>query len=85
MVWANFHDRDFLVHALFFTASSSTGIVLSDFSIATLWDEIWLQNHVFRVHHIWTTERTILMTQCLSFSIWEPVIMGLVMSMIFVE
>ena len=85
MVWANFHDGDFLVHAVFLTTSSSTGIILSDFPIATLWNEIGLQYHVFWVHHIRAAETTIFMTQSLSFSIRKPIIVCLVMSMIFIE
>lgn len=85
MIWANFHNWDFLVHTVLLTSSSSTGIILSNFSVATFWNEIWLQNHVLWVQHIRTAERTIFVTQCLSFSIWEPVIVSLIMSMIFVE
>ena len=62
MVWANFHDWDFLVHTIFFASSGRACLVLSDFSIATLWNSIGLQNHVFWVQHIWWAERTIFMT-----------------------
>jgi len=62
MIWANFHNWDFLVHAVFLTICGGASIVLSDFSIATLWNEIWLQDHIFWVHHIWLAERTVLVT-----------------------
>jgi len=85
MIWANFHDWDFLVQAIVSSIGTCTSIVLSNFSIATSWNHIGFQDHVFRLHHIWLNLTTIFMTQSLSFSIWEPVVMSLDMSMIFVE
>jgi len=85
VIWADLHNGNLFVKASFFTSSSSTSLVLSDFSVATSWNLIWLESHEFRLFHVWVTETSILMTESLSFSIWVPVIMGLVMSMILVE
>tara|TARA_B110000503_G_C6829433_1_gene282184 strand:+ start:84 stop:389 length:306 start_codon:yes stop_codon:yes gene_type:complete len=60
-------------------------LILSNFSIASLWNIVWLKSHELRVLHVWVTETTVLVTEGLSFSIWVPVIMGLVMSVILIE
>ena len=60
-------------------------MVLSNFSVASLWNVIWLESHEFRVLHVWVAETSVLVSEGLSFSIWVPVIMGLVMSVILIE
>jgi len=60
-------------------------LVLSDFSVATLWNEIWLESHEFRLLHVRLSHRTVFVTEGLTLSIWVPVVMGLVMSVILVE
>jgi len=78
VVWANLHNR-----YLGFKCLSS--LIFSNLSVATLWDELWLESHEFRLFHIWVDVGTVLMTKSLVFSIWEPVIVGLVMSVILIE
>lgn len=85
MVWANFHDRDFLVKAIVLAAVSSTRLILSNFSITTSWNLIWLQSHELRLLHVWVALTTVLLTECLSLSIWVPVVVGLVVPMVLVE
>jgi len=60
-------------------------LILSDFSIATLWNELRLKSHEFGLFHIWVGLTTVLNTESLTFSIWVPVIVSLVVSMVLVE
>jgi len=85
MVWTNFHNANFFIETLFFTGASSTSLILSDFSITTLWNELRLESHEFRLFHIWVSLSTVLNTEGLAFSVWVPVIVSLVVSMMFVE
>ena len=60
-------------------------MILSNFSIASLWNIVWLEGHELGVLHVWVAETSVLVTEGLSFSIWVPVIVGLVMSVILIE
>ena len=78
VVWANLHNRYLGLKGL-------SSLILSNLSVATLWDKLWLKSHEFRLFHIWVGHGTVFVTKSLVFSIWEPVIVGLVMSVIFIE
>jgi hypothetical protein len=85
MVWTNFHDTDFFIETFVFAGLSSASLILSDFSITTLWNKLRLESHEFGLFHIWVSLTTILNTESLTFSVWIPVIVGLVVSMMLVE
>ena len=85
VVWANLHDRELVIKASIFTSRGSASLILSDFSITTLWNELRLESHEFRLFHIWVSLSTVLNTEGLAFSVWVPVIVSLVVSMMFVE
>lgn len=78
VVWANLHNRYLSLKAL-------SSLIFSNLSVATLWDELWLESHEFRLFHIWVDLGTVFVSKSLVFSIWEPVIVGLVMSVILIE
>ena len=44
-----------------------------------------MKNHELGVFHIWVTHATVLVTECLRFSIWVPLVVRLDMSVILVE
>jgi len=85
MIWAHFHNANFFIETFLFTRASSAGLILSDFSITTLWNILWLESHEFGLFHIWVSLTTVFNTESLTFSVWVPVIVGLVVSMMFVE
>ena len=78
VVWANLHNR-------YLSLKGLSSLIFSNLSVATLWDELWLESHEFRLLHIWVDHGTVLVTKSLVLSIWEPVIVGLVMSVILIE
>jgi hypothetical protein len=63
VIWANFHDRDLLIKASFFTLLGSTALVLLDFSIATTWNFCGLKSHEFGVLHVWVALTTVFVTK----------------------
>jgi hypothetical protein len=63
VIWANFHDRDLLIKASFFTLLGSTALVLLDFSIATTWNFCGLKSHEFGVLHVWVALATVFVTK----------------------
>lgn len=85
MVWAYLHNGDLLVEAGFFTGGGSARLVLSNLGVATSWDYVWLEGHELGVLHVGVAEGTVLVTEGLTLSIWVPVVMGLVMSMVLIE
>jgi len=78
VVWANLHNR-------YLSLKGLSSLIFSNLSVATLWDELWLESHEFRLLHIWVDHGTVFVTKSLVLSIWEPVIVGLVMSVILIE
>jgi len=85
VVWANLHDGDFLTVALFSTTLWSAVLILSNLSITSSWDLLWLESHEFGLLHVEVALTTLFVTQSLVLSIWIPVIMGLIVSMIVIE
>jgi len=88
VVRADFHDIDLVVEADFIlsrSSGSSTQLILSNFSVTTSGDETWNKSHVFGDFHGIIAETTILEPKRLAFSVWIPVIMGLIVSMVLVE
>jgi len=84
MIWANLHNRDLLIDTGV-TVLSSARLILSNLSVATSWNEVWLESHELSLLHGWVTVATILVTEGLRLSIWVPIIVSLVMSMILIE
>jgi hypothetical protein len=85
MVWADFHDGDFLVIAMVLSLLRCAGLVLSNLSVATSWDLRWLKSHELGLFHVQVAETTVFVTQGLVLSVRVPVIVGLVVSVILVE
>jgi len=88
VIWADLHDVDLVVEADFVlgrTSCSSAQLVLSNFSVTTSGDETGNKSHVFGDFHGVIAETTILETKRLALSVWVPVIMGLIVSMVLVE
>ena len=84
MIWANLHDRDLFVGTGILILSSAR-LILSNLSVATSWNEVWLECHELSLLHGWVALATILVTEGLTLSIWVPIIVSLVMSMILIE
>jgi hypothetical protein len=60
-------------------------LILSNFSVTTSGDETWNKSHIFGDFHGVIAETTILETERLALSVWVPVIVGLIVSMVLVE
>ena len=87
MVWAHFHDGNFLVHALLelFSNGSCALLVLPDFTITTSWHEVWNQSHVLGVLHNGLIHTTLLCSECLVLPVRHPVVVRLVVLMVLVQ
>ena len=85
VIWANLHDGDLLVEASLLAGSRGASLILSNLSVATLWNVVWLKSHELGHFHVWVALTSILVSEGLSLSIWVPVIVHLIMSMILVE
>ena len=60
-------------------------MILSNLSVTPLWNVVWLKSHELGLLHVRVAETTVLVTEGLSFSVWVPVVMGLIMSVILIE
>lgn len=85
VIWANLHNANLFIEALLGVLLSGAALELSDFSVATSWDSGWLESHELRLKTIESAETTILVTKGLVLSVWVPVVVRLVVSVIFVE
>ena len=85
MVWTHFHNTYFFIETFVLALGTSTGLVLSDFSVTTFRNVLGLQSHEFGLLHIWVGLSTVLNTEGLSFSVWVPVVVSLVVSVVLVE
>jgi hypothetical protein len=85
VIWANLHNGNLLIEALLLSSGLRACLILSNLSVASFWDIVWLKGHEFGVLHVWVAETTVLVSEGLSFSVWVPVIMGLIMSVILIE
>lgn len=85
MVWTHFHNTYFFIETFVLALASSAGLVLSDFSVTTFRNELGLESHEFRLLHIWVSLATVLDTESLSLSVWVPVVVSLVVSVVLVE
>jgi hypothetical protein len=85
VVWADLHNGELVIQAGVSSSILSTNLVLLYLSVATSWDVTGSKSKVLRVLEIALAETTILVTKSLSLSIWIPLIMGLIMSVVLVE
>lgn len=85
VIWANFHDRDFFISTLLRTLVLSAGLILSNFSVTSSWNFTWLQSEVLGLDSVQLALSSVLSTKGFGLSIWVPVVMCLVMSMILLE
>jgi hypothetical protein len=85
VVWANLHNRELVIKAVISTFVLSTDLIFLDLSVATSWDEAGSESHILGVLEITFAETTILVAESLALSVWVPVIMGLIMSMVLVK
>jgi hypothetical protein len=85
MLWADLHDGNLLISALLNSILWRAFLELPNFSIATSWDLRWLKCHEFGLLHVGVAETTILVTEGLVLSVWVPVIMSLIISVILIE
>ena len=85
VVGAHFHNRDLLVEAGVLAVIGGATLVLSNLSVATTRNHVWLESHEFGVLHVGVAHGTILVTERLTLSIAIPLIVILVVSVILVE
>ena len=85
VIWADLHNTEFVMEALLLSLLKSAQLILSNFFVATAWHKTRDQCHILRLLHVAFAETTILVTEGLSLSVWVPVIMGLIMSVVLVE
>lgn len=85
MIWTNLHYGELVIQAGVSSSILGTDLVSLNLSIATSWNEVWSKSQVLGVLEVTLTETTILVTKGLALSVWIPVIMGLIMSMVLVE
>lgn len=85
MVWANFHDVDFLLEALVLTLFGNTSLIGANFSQTTAGDHGWLHAHESGVAHRLGLSTTVSGTKCLLLAVWVPVIMRLIKPVILLE
>ena len=85
VIWAHLHNRYFLVVASIASVGGSAVLELSDFSIASSWDERWLESHELGLLHVRVAHRTVFVTKSLRFTVGVPVIVGLVVPVVLLE
>ena len=85
VVGAHFHNRDLLVEAGVLAVIGGATLVLSNLSVATTRNHVWLESHEFGVLHVGVAHASVFVTEGLTFSIGVPVVVGLIMSMVLVE
>jgi hypothetical protein len=85
VVWAHLHNTNLLIEAFFLSSRLRACLILSNLSITSFWNVVWLKSHELGLLHVWVAETTVLVSEGLTFSVWIPVIMGLIMSMILIE
>lgn len=85
VIWADLHDGNLLIEAGILSSGLRACLILSNLSVASLWNVIWLKSHELGLLHVWVAETTVLVSEGLTFSIWVPVIMHLIMSVILIE
>jgi len=85
VIWAHFHNRDFLIVALSSAGVGCTVLVLSDFSVATSWDLLMLESQEFTLLHVKVALSTLFVTKSLVLSVWVPVVVSLIISVVLVE
>jgi len=85
VVRAHFHDRDLVGEAGLSGALSGALLILADLFVATTGDVGGAEGHVLGGLHDGRAHGTIFVTKSLVFAVRVPVIVGLVVSVIFLE
>jgi hypothetical protein len=85
VIWANLHNGNLFIEAGFLSCGLRACLILSNLSVTPLWNVVWLKSHELGLLHVRVAETTVLVTEGLSFSVWVPVVMGLIMSVILIE
>lgn len=85
VVWADLHDVELVIQAMFSAMGRRAELILSDFSVATFGNVVWLQSQILSQLHRVFIETTLLGTEGLTLSVGVPVIMSLIMLVVLVE
>jgi len=86
MLRTHLHNANFISEAgLLRFCSICTFLVIADLFVATSRNLLRNQGHILGVLHCWGAETTVLVTEGLRFTVWVPVIVGLVVSVPLLE
>jgi len=85
VVWANLHNANFVGETSFFGVLIGTRLIVTNFFVTTAGDLITLKSHELGSFLSWVAETTRLVTKSLCLTVWVPVVVGLVVSMPFLE
>ena len=85
VIGADFHDVDFLLETSFWICFVFAQMVLANFSVATTWNRNWLEHHKSAVSAMLCSLTTTLGTESLCLTVWVPVIVGLIQTMVFLK
>ena len=85
MVWANLHNANFVGETSLFAVLRAALLIIKNFLVATAGDLIGSKSHKFGSFLGWVAETTRFVTESLGLTVWVPVVVGLVVSMPFLE
>lgn len=85
MIRTNLHNANLFIKAWLWIFTFSAKLIFSNFFVTSSWNKVWNKSHILWQLHWVFTETTIFKTKRLSFSVWVPVIMRLIMSVVLIE
>jgi len=85
VIGAHLHDANFVIDTGISSVCLFANLVLADLLITTTGDEARSKSHKLAGLHVRLTHGTLFVTESLGLSVWVPLIMGLVVSMVLVK